>query len=69
MLNKNNIPEGFIEENGHIVMSDERMDLAFKRATKQEVENLLIKDSPVAKWDSDANRVYLLYPDGSRVYD
>ena len=63
-----NIPDGFVEENGHIVMSDERMDLAFRRATEQAVENLLLKGSPVAKWDNDVSRVYLLYPDGRKEY-
>ena len=69
MLDKNNIPDGFVEENGHIVMSDERMDLAFRRATEQAVENLLLNGSPVAKWDYDKQCVYLLYPDGRKEYD
>lgn len=68
MLDKNNIPEGFVEENGHIVMSDERMDLAFRTAVGQAINNALLKGHPVAKWDDEKECAYLLYPDGRKEY-
>lgn len=69
MLDKINIPDGFVEENGHIVMSDETMDLAFKIATECAVAELLLNGSPVAKWDDEKECAYMLYPDGSKVYE
>lgn len=64
----NNIPEGFKLENGHIVMTDERMDEAFKYATEQAIVRAQLKGEPVAKWDNELQKAYLLYPDGRREY-
>lgn len=63
-----NIPDGFMLENGYVVMTDERMDIACKRATEQAVENLKLKGLPVSMWDEDKQNAYLLYPDGRREY-
>lgn len=65
----NNIPEGFMLENGHVVMTDERMDEAFKYATEQAIVVAQMKGLPVAKWDDDLGKPYLLYPDGRREYE
>lgn len=62
------IPDGFMLENGHIVMTDERMDKAFKMATEQAIESAKIMGIPIGKWDDEKKKAYLLYPDGRREY-
>lgn len=64
----NKIPEGFVVENGQVVMSDEQMDKAFKYATEQEIVKAKLLGQPIGLWDSDGGRAYILYPDGRREY-
>lgn len=64
----NNIPEGFMLENGHVVMTDERMDEAFRYATEQAIVRAQLKGLPITKWDEVLEQAYLLYPDGRKEY-
>ena len=64
----NNIPEGFMLENGHVVMTDERMDEAFRYATEQEIVKAKLKGEPLGLWDEKLQKAYILYPDGRREY-
>ena len=62
-----NIPDGFMIENGHVVMTDEQMDKAFRIATERAIEDAKIKGLPYTITDENGVPC-LLYPDGRREY-
>jgi hypothetical protein len=48
--------------------TDEQLTERFSEAIKEEDERKIIKGAPVAKYDIETGRAYLLYPDGKKVY-
>lgn len=49
-------------------ISDEELTIRFKEAIRIDNEIRKIKGAPVAKYDKETKRAYLLYPDGRREY-
>ncbi len=49
-------------------LSDEELTHRFKEAVRIENEIKSVKGLPIAQYDYEKKKPYLLYPDGTRVY-
>jgi hypothetical protein len=50
------------------ILDPDKVTEAFNAAVKQSIEEKQRLGLPIAKWDTESQRAYLEYPDGSREY-
>lgn len=56
------------EKDAYLTESDREMDRRAVEAVKAAIHRAEICKKPIAKYDEDAKRAYLLYPDGRKKY-
>ncbi|MFI3169675.1 MAG: hypothetical protein R3Y06_07020 [Faecalibacterium sp.] len=49
-------------------ITDEEMDYRFGEITKLAIEEMKLRGTPIARFDSVLRKAYLEYPDGTREY-